>query len=88
MFTSDTSIYEISVAYIIETKQQNIIKTAVEKEFPELPSIQNFAAYSETSKYDKQSTLTWLSPFIFISKKNIFTDSDANQNIIRWESPV
>ena len=49
VFTSDTSNYEISVAYIIETKQQNIIKTAVEKKFPELPSIQNFAIYSETS---------------------------------------
>ena len=35
----------------------------------ELSSIQKFATCSETSEYDKQSTLTWLSPFIFISKK-------------------
>ena len=60
MFTSDISSYEISVAYSIKTKRNSrmLTKRRLEKKFPELPSIQNFAAYSETSKYDKQSTLT------------------------------
>ena len=71
MFTSDILSYEISLAYIIETKRNSrmLSKRRLKKTLPELSSIQNFATYSETSEFDKQNILTWLSPFIFIFKK-------------------